>query len=193
MIGNGLNGADRSVATVTYNGDSCSLIKAQEPPTNWSHVEIWGRNNPDIVTGNVVTTFNVSQSQLTASGISFIDADATNGAGFGAAASTANPSVTVTDSANGDIVVGVLFSDTGPVATTTEDGTLIGEDENINADSDSNRQRFTATGANQVVSWTCSDTTNEWAIAAVAIKSGVVGSTIFDEDAGWITTIQAAN
>jgi hypothetical protein len=150
------------------------LVVRQDAATDWSHVEIWERNNPDIATGNVVVSYGTGQFQIAASGISFIDAAATNGTGVGAAASTANPSVTVTDSANGDIVVGVLWSDTGSDATTTEGGTLIGEDEDIASDSDSNRQRYTATGANQVVSWTCSDTASPWAIAAVAIKSALL-------------------
>lgn len=176
VCGNGLSvaAAQRDVSSCTYNGDACTQI-VQSSHTSWASSAIYKRDSPD--TGSAFTAvFNFSevQSQIAASAISFIDAEATDGAGFEANGTTANPSVTVTDSANGDIVLGVLFSDTGPDATTNADGTEIFEHENINSDSDYSFQRFTATGANQVVSWTCSDTANAWAIAAVAIK-GVAG------------------
>lgn len=178
VCGNGLSVANRSVTSATYNGDACTEIKQQDG-SSWAHVAVFKRDSPD--TGSSFTaTFNFAadQSQIAASGISFIDAATTDGAGFGAAASTANPSVTVTDSANTDIVLGVLFSDTGPDATTNADGTEIFEHEDINSDSDYSFQRYTATGANQVVSWTCSDTANPWAIAAVAIKGAAGGAVV---------------
>src|SRR6185369_5106592 len=87
-------------------------------------------------------------------------------------AASANGSVTVAGSASGDIVAGALMSDLGPTGSTTENQTLIFEDENINSDTDFNAERTNASGANTVLSWTHASI--NWAAVAMAANGGSV-------------------
>ncbi len=113
--------------------------------------------------------------QSAAGAISFIDAAATDGALATNTGSTANPSVTVPDSVSGDIVASLLSTDESTTAT-TENGTLIWEDENVNSDTSYNCQRQVASGASTVCSWSTTSTGQKWAAVGVAIKPLAVAS-----------------
>ena len=179
LVGNGLGDtvANRQVSTMTYNGVAMTEAVDSNAAT-WASSSIWYLDSPtaDGAPHNIVVTWAATQSQKAGVGISFTDA-ATGVAAVGEnTASTANPSLTIVDSQSGDICVSVLFSDTGPDATTTEGGTLLFEDEDIESDSDFSAQRQTATGASTVCSWTCSDTANPWAVCGMAVRAAAGGA-----------------
>lgn len=169
-IGTGSNIlTDRTVGTVTYNAVACSKLGSGDDG-NFERHEIWRLNSP--ATGSslniVVNLAGVGANQIAAGAISFIDAATAEGAASSNTATSTNPTVTVVDSASGDIVVSGC-SDDGSASTTTEAGTLVWEDEDVGADSDFNCQRQAATGANTVCSWT-NATSAAWAAVGVAIK-----------------------
>jgi hypothetical protein len=133
-------------------------------------------SSPDGAAHNIVVknSGDVGSYQMAAIGISFTGA-ATGAPATGSnTATSANATVTVAGSANGDIVIAGLMSDLGPTGTTTEGQTLIFEDENINSDTDFNAERTTASGANTVMSWTHSSI--NWAAVGMSI-AGTGGTT----------------
>lgn len=162
----------RNVATVTYNGVPCTQI-GEADDGNFEHTELWQLNNPPAGTFTIAATMVSTGSindQTTAGAISFFNASEVTGAPSTNSANSTNPTVTVADSAAGDIVVSISASDTGNLATTTENGILMWEDEDVGSgDSDMNAQRQVATGANTVCGWTCSNA-NLWCAIGVAIK-----------------------
>lgn len=174
LVGNGLGDtvANRQMSTMTYNGIAFTGEAVDSNATTWSSSSIWYLDDPtaDGAAHNIVATWVASQSQKAGVGVSFNEAEAGVAAVGENTASTANPSLTIADSASGDICVSVLFSDTGPDATTTEGATLLFEDENIENDSDYSTQHQTASGTNTVCSWTCSDTANPWAVCGLAVR-----------------------
>lgn len=162
--------ADRTVSTVTYNGVALTPIGFSDSGS-FERSEIWRLNNPP--TGSafniVVTMTGVGANQLAAGAKSYIDAAAAEGAPSSNNGTTANPAVTVVDSASGDDVISMLSTD-NESATTTEAGTSVWKDENVGADSDFNCQSQTATGANTLCAWTNSASGTSWAAVGVAIK-----------------------
>ena len=173
LVGVGEGSATVS-ATATYNG--VAMTRVVEVDTVWSSAHAFELNNP--ATGSafsVTVTFSgvgaPGVDQLAGVSRSYIGAHATSGTGFSAIGSTDNPSLTVTDSASGDEVIALMFSDVGPNSATTEGGTLVAEDEDIASDSDMNAQSYAPTGANQVVSWTSGNGSGDnWAAVAFAVK-----------------------
>jgi len=173
-LGSGSTGlADRSANTVKFNGVDLTFVVAADD-SGFQRGEIWELHNPptgaaytiDADFGSPVT----QNPDLAAGAISFFGAATALGTGYADENTTANPSLTVVDSANGDIVVSVLSSDVGPDSATTEGGTLIWEDENVDSDSDYAAQRQVATGANTVASWTSgAPAPGFWVMAAVAV------------------------
>lgn len=162
-----------NISTVTYNGVSLSLIRENDDG-NFEMVSSWYLDNPASGANTVVVTTNFTVQQLMAGASSWIGALAGAPANsYTATGNTANPSVTVVDSASGDAVIGAYASDVGPTATTTNNGTTIYDAEDVSSDSDFAAQYYTASGANHVASWTCSASGagNDWAIHAFAIKS----------------------
>lgn len=169
---------ERNISTVTYNGVACTQL-GEIDDTIFEHSEIWRLNSP--ATGSAlqvlvtpVATIGVN-GQFTGGAVSFNEAESTDGTASTNTATSTNPTVTVADSANGDIVVSLVSSDVGPDNTTNENGTLIWEDEDVNADSDFNAQRQVATGANTVCAWTSGSSSN-WAAIGVAIKAAEAAS-----------------
>jgi len=162
---------ERDVASVTYNGVAASLVIREDASVGWSHQEIWKLVNPAIGAAHNWVINHVEDAanrQVACVAVSFNDAGVVKTPNS-AEGTGANGSVTVADSANGDIVVSAIFSDVGPISVTTEGGTLLGEDENIASDSDYNAQRQNAVGANTVCSWTHS--AEKWAACGVAIPA----------------------
>lgn len=165
-------GASRAGASCTYNGDALSLT-ANADDGGFERAEIWEINTPDTGSAfNIVFTAGGAGQELAAGAISFSGAHATDGAPSSNTGTSANPSVTVVDTASGDIVVSMYASDIGPTGTTTEAGTLIWEDEDVGADSDYNSQRQNAVGASTVCSWTAvGGFDGAWAVVGIAIKA----------------------
>lgn len=165
--------AARNITGVTYNSVALTFVGAQDD-ANFTNAEIWRLNSPTTGSSqNIVVTYGGTLVDCAGGAISFNESASAEGSPTGATNTTNNPSVTVADTASGDIVVSVLVSDIGPVGTTTEGGTLIWEDEDVASDTDSNAQRQVASGANTVCSWTSASGGNRWSAVGVAIKAGV--------------------
>ena len=184
----------RTVSGVTYNGVALTNIASQDDG-GFCRGEIWRLNDPPTGSAySIVVTYGGTGPDSAAGAISFNGAAAAEGTPAGATNHTANPSITVADSASGDIVVAVYASDIGPLGTSTESDTLIWEDEDVDGDCDYATQRKTATGANTVLGWTAIDITGfgEWVIAAVAIKAGSFGPTILSHPAAVAADVAAS-
>lgn len=169
---------DRDVTGVTYNTVALTFVGAKDD-TNFCNVELWKLDSP--ATGsalNIVVTYGGTLVDQAAGAISFTGSSNTDGAQTGATGTTDNPSVTVADTANGDIVLSILMSDIGPVGATTEGGTLVFEDEDLDADTDTNMQRQNAVGANTVCSWTSASGGNRWAAVGFAVKASAIAGNI---------------
>lgn len=162
--------AGRDITGVTYNSVALTFVGAQDD-ANFVNAEIWKLDSPGTGSAfNIVVTYAETLVDQTGGAISFNESATAEGAPTGATNTTDNPSVTVADTASGDIVVSILISDIGPVGATTEGDTLIFEDEDVDSDCDTNAQRQVATGANTVCSWTSASGGNRWAAVGVAIK-----------------------
>ena len=157
----------------TWNGTAMTAVASSESDdANFCGVEWFYIKNPTTGTHDVVVDWGPQTNVKSAiTVISFIDADV-SGTTFGTAsistASATNPTVTVADSANGDIVVSIVNTD-GSSSATNQAGTLIYDAEDIGSDIDINAQYQTATGTNTVCSWTNS-TTDPYAASGVAVK-----------------------
>lgn len=162
-------GADASTVTWNTSQTLTKVASSSIDDGNWASVVWYQLVNPTAATASVVATiagFTPDQfvvHVVTFTGYSSLGTPST------ATATTANPSVTVVDSASGDIVVAVMATDGSGVAT-TEANTLIFEVENLGSDTDHNSQNKTATGASTVMSWTNSTTGDGWAASGLAVK-----------------------
>jgi len=179
LVGIGGNINNPHVTSITFGADNLTYVGSISD-SNWCNAEIWEKHNPTIQTSTITVTINESV-QLAAGAIGFIDASVNLGTFYSNVDDTANPSVTITDSANGDIVVSTMVTDLGPVGTTTENGNLIYEAENINDDIDFNSQWQNASGPNTVCSWTSAapPVSNFWVAAGVAVKPLSAGTNYF--------------
>jgi len=169
LWGGGISAGSISNFTATYNGVAMTRLFTIFDG-GFCGVEGFYLDSPGTGSAfNIVVknSGDVGSYQMGAIGISF------NGANSGApqtgtnTATSTNGSVTVAGSANGDIVIGAIMSDLGPIGTTTQDQTLIFEDEDINSDTDFNAERTDASGASTVLSWTHGST--NWAAGAMAM------------------------
>lgn len=162
---------DRTVTSVTYNGVGCVSMGTPGDDGNFMRSSAYKMDNPPTgLSLNIVVTYGGSVGVQSAAGaISFNDAAATDGALATNTGTAANANVTVPDSANGDIVVSFLSTDVSTTPT-TENGTLVFEDENVNSDTSYNCQRQVASGANTACSWSTTSTGEKWAAVGVAIK-----------------------
>lgn len=177
LVGGGVSVGSKEISSMTYNGIAFTGEAVDGNNASWAGTAIWYLDNPtaDGNPHNIVATWAATQSQRAGAAISFNEA-ATGVAATGTNTGTsANPSVTVASSQSADIVVSVVFSDSGPNATMDENGTLIAEDENVESDSDYNAQRQTASGASTVCSWTCSDSGDPWGACALAVRAAAGG------------------
>src|SRR5678816_587557 len=169
LFGDGISGASLITFTGTYNGVAMTRQVTAHDGSFCGMQGFWIDNPATGGAFNIVVknSGDVGSYQMAAIGISF------NGATTGApqtgtnTATSANGSVTVVGSVSGDIVIGALMSDLGPTGTTTQNQTLIFEDEDINADTDYNAERTNAVGASTVLSWTHSSI--NWAAVGMAI------------------------
>lgn len=170
-IASGLAAAGGDVNTISYGGQSLSIVDfmSETVGNNYERVEIWQLHSPPTGANNLVVTMFDVCDQLAFGVTGFIDAAVTLGTPSKTQGLTANPSVTVSDTASGNIVLSVHASDWGG-NTLTEGGTLLWEKENIGADSNFGAQWQTAAGANTVCSWTEAAGGGGWAVIGVAVK-----------------------
>lgn len=184
LVGLTVGSADHaSVGTIdvpTYNGVAMTLIASSAVSDgNWAGAAWFRTINPTAGTLNVVV--GSGHTQMAIHVISFIDADVAGtplGTPSTATNTTANPSVTVADSASGNIVVSAHSNDNGGGATTQTSGTLIFEVEDLGADVDLNAQYQTASGGNTACTWTNAGSGSGWAASGVAVKGVSSGTSI---------------
>lgn len=167
--------ADRVPSGVTWN-TSVNLtsvdIQHETSGNSFETAAIWEKHSPGAATANIVVTMTGTCEQLACGVTGFIDSDTSLGTPSKTQGTTADGSVTVTDSVSGDIVVSVIASDFGG-STLTPGGTQLWENENVASDSNFGAQHQTASGASTVCSWTEAATFGGWAIVGVAVKTGI--------------------
>lgn len=164
------------ITGVTFNSVAMTAIPSSDATdSNWAACRWYRLYNPSVGTFNIVVSSSaVNQSSVHA--VSFTDADIAGtplGTPSTATNTTANPSLTVVDSANGNIVVSLSSNDNAAGATTAA-GTTIHDAEDVGTDTDHCSQYQTASGGNTVCSWTNAGSGDGWAASGVAVK-GVGG------------------
>lgn len=173
LVATGGSGGVDVLTGITYNSVALTR-KISVSDGAFERAQIWELDSPTTGSAqNVVISYSTGASgvQFGYGSISFDGAAAATGTASSNTGSTANPSVTVADSANGDIVVSVVANDNAAAAQSPSTGTVIFDFEDIASDSDFTAQYQTATGTNTVCTFTQSDTTGgSWAIVGVAIK-----------------------
>lgn len=158
---------------VTYNGVAMTAVSGSDSDDNsFEGCRWYSLASPATGTHDVVITVNNNDAQIGVGIIGFTDANTTLKTPSVATNTTANPSVTVVDTASGDIVVSALATD-GSSGATTAGGTVFtnGDIEDINSDSDFNFQYQTASGANTNCTWTNSTTGSGWATSGLAVRA----------------------
>lgn len=178
---------------ISYNGVALTKIKLQQD-SGFESAEIWYLDNPASGSHTVSVSMSSGAPQFFGTATGLIDA-ATGAGGTpnGSFGSTANPTLAIA-CAVGDIVIGAYASDIGDqggtsAGATTETGTLIGEAEDVSADSDFSAQYYTAASTSQNISWTAAAVgSGEWAICGVAFSAASGGSnTTITPSAGSLT------
>lgn len=178
LIGTGTGSGADAVTGVTYNSVAMANI-ANQSDGNFERVQIWQLNSPTTGTNTVAVTFGSGAIQFFPCAISFDGASTTVKTPSYNSASSANPTVTVTDSASGDIVIAVIATDNG--GAIAQAGSIIGEAEGVAGDSTFNAQYQTASGASTVCSWTAT-AGDLWIAVGIAISQAEVGATIPEEN-----------
>jgi hypothetical protein len=171
-VGSTGGGADPMgiISGVTYNGVAMTLVSGSTSDDNTYEGTAWWRlDTPDTGTHNVVVA-RTTGGDLGCGIVSFTDASLTLRTPSIANNTTTNPSVTVADTASGDIVVSSCAND-NDTAAITQSGSLIAEQEGVGGDSDFNFQYQTASGANTVCSWTDAGSGSGWAASGFAVRA----------------------
>ena len=116
----GIETASRTVSGITFNG--VALTKKSDhsylTPTPPIRSEIWYLVNPAVTSANVVITIASSQTAIFSGGITSVTGchqTTPLGTAVESGATAANPSVTVTDGATGDLVLDFLVENWGAV------------------------------------------------------------------------------
>lgn len=160
-----------NISSVTYGGVGMTAVSGSDSDDNNFEGVRWYRlDNPAAGTANVVVNVTTS-CQIGLGAVSFTQASLTLKTPSINTNTTTNPSVTVVDSANTDIVVSALASDA--TSSLTQAGSLIYEAESVAGDSDFGAQYQTATGASTVCSWTLPEAIG-WATSGLAVADGSV-------------------
>lgn len=164
------------VTGITANGAAMTAVASSGASDGiWASCVWYRKDTP--AAGNIIASYSGvidASTQKALHAVSFTDADLTLGTPSATNGTTANPSVTVADSASGDIVVACVAND-NEGGNTVQANTLIFEVENLNSDTDHSSQYKTATGANTVMSWTQSGSGNGWAASGLAVSAGAGG------------------
>lgn len=175
-IGVGFSNADplTAVIGITYNGVTMTAVSGSDSDdNNFEGCRWYSLPNPDTGTHDVVATVN-SAAQVGVGVVSFASASSTLGTPSIATNTTANPAVTVADSAAGEIVVSCVATDAAGDPT-TEGGTVIADIENIDGDSDFNFQYQAATGPNTNATWTNPESGSGWAASGLSVRAASGG------------------
>ncbi len=172
LVGVSMNlGGSQTVSSVTYNGDSLSLVGVEEAGD--ARIEIWALLAPDVGTFNVDIAFSSPTDGNTAGVMTFIGVDQSTPLGafasdFGYGESTASTTVS---SAPDELVFGVVSIDDPNFRVLTEGA---GQTERWELDGfQTTGGGSTAPGAESVnMSWTWPASDN-WAAGGVSIKPAV--------------------
>lgn len=167
------SGGTTPATGVTYNSLPLTRVKTQSD-SGFETAELWELNNPPTGASlQISATYGGVQQQFFGVGFGFTQALAINGVAVSATGAGANPAVNAVASAIGDLVIGVLASDTGDASVTTPGGTEIGEAEDVGGgDSDFSVQYTVAVGTSTNVTWTsAAPPAGEWTAVAVSVKA----------------------
>lgn len=176
------NGAVYAHDAVTYNSVALTLIDQRVDGTGvFERISLWRLVGP--ATGSALT---ISVHFLNTVDELWPMAVSVNGAAtaitniYTNTGAGANPTVTVVDSANGDVVFAALASDAGSDGPTTEGQTLLAEQEDFaTGDSDFNAEKTIAVGANTVMSWTSpAVSSGGWRAIGFAVKPAGAGGAL---------------
>jgi hypothetical protein len=145
------------ITGVTWNGGTALTRKGVADDGNYCYGMVYELANPAAATSTVIVSYNNTtgnSAEIAGNSISFDGASTTTGTfTSNTTNNTTNPTLTVADSANGDVVVSLWMTDDS-IPATAPNGTSLQDAEDINTDTDVCSQYQSATGANTVCSWT---------------------------------------
>jgi hypothetical protein len=170
-------------SSVTWNGAAANFITGSDVyDGTWTGCMMYEIINPTPGTGSAVGNFpgNLSQSAIhfiSITGVSSVVTPPTTNTG-----TTANPSVTVSGAATGDLIVAGSCNDNESGNTSASGGTHIfdGEDVGSSPDTDHNSQYKTDAGTH-VASWTQSGSGNHWTAVGYALRGAAAGDTLMPQ------------
>ena len=172
------SGVLTDVTGVTYNGVAMTAIASSDSTdSNWAACRWYRLFSPSVGTANIVVSC-VGANQSSCNAVSFIDADIAGtplGTPSVANNTTTNPSLTVVDSASGNIVVSLCVNDNEGGASAPTSGTVILDAEDVETDTDHTSQYQTASGGNTVCTFSNAGSGSGWAISGVAVKGVSAG------------------
>lgn len=176
VVGIGNGGGGQTISNIRWNGIDLTQ-DIQKSDANFEECEIWSLANPSAGNFNAVLNLAGLTEQVGWCVIGVLDVS-TAAAPSSSTASTNNPSVVAANSANGYLCIAGLMSDAGSASATTPGGTQLFELENINSDSDFNVQSVSASGANQLCTWT-ETASGGWAAVVLPLQgTGAVADAI---------------
>lgn len=180
-VGIGFNDAGTDPLTgvtgVTWNGSAMTAVAGSDSDDNNFVGARWYQiNSPATGTHDVVLTTTTNSIQRSVHIIAFTDASTTLGTPSVATGTTANPSVTVVDTASGEIVVALSVNDNDS-GNTVQANTLIYEIESLDNDTEHSSQYLaTAVGANTSMTWTQTGSGDGWATNGLAVAEADGGA-----------------
>ncbi|MCP4172981.1 MAG: DUF2341 domain-containing protein, partial [Fuerstiella sp.] len=167
LVGVSTDPHGETVASVTYNGDSLTLVGSEEDPGAHSRVEIWSLLVPDTGTHDVVVTMSGAGHHGTTVGVmTFTGVDqATPLVNFSSAFGSSTAASTTVTSATDDLVFGVVGSHGGSSAAQGVGQTEYWDNA---ANSTNGSGTLEAGAASVTTSWTVNN--DDWSVAAVSIQ-----------------------
>ncbi len=174
LVGVSMRAGAEHVNSVTYAGNSLTLVGAQSNGAN-TRMEIWRLVNPPTAANNVVVTLSASgRAVIGAATFTGVDQTTPLGTFASATGSSTTPSVAVS-SAVGELVFDTVSNAAGQTSMTpgTNQTERWDVDSGGNSTSDVRGGGSTEAGAASVtMSWTAGD--DDWAIGGVSIKPASV-------------------
>lgn len=169
----GIGDTVRVPTGVTWNSVSMTQI-ATVDDANWVGITGYYLDSPDI--GNYTLSIASGDSDASQIGVCIIaltDAETGAPAYNTNTATSAAPSVTVAGSANGDILIGAIMTDSQNSTVKGSSLTLLQQALDIGNDTDFHVEYKTATGASAVADWTTGS--GPYAAVAIAVGGTVTG------------------
>ncbi|MBK7317277.1 MBG domain-containing protein [Candidatus Villigracilis affinis] len=166
----------RTGGAPTYNGIALTQADANRTATE-TVTEMWYLTNPpngaayniSIPNNGGLNLYATASSYFAQSGYTFA-LDVANGNTNG---NSANPSVSVTTTANGDVIVGAMGNG-GNTAPTGRSGTMLYENDN-GAFSDNSQYFYQTTAGAYATSWTIG--ADDWGVVVAAFKQTILPNT----------------